>query len=581
MKSFFNSLQSNRSKYAGAPAAAASAPNANLSTSSINNNSISNIDLNQSSSSSSGASHRSGPGMRLDSTNLVAFVDILEQTVKQKMANPNILIEIKDNPEIMSIVNQFISGGCTKIFLEQHAMNNLWSAAMKIIHMSDPILSAKSCESLGKLKHETMGLPDNPVDNTNQNLTNGLPIYHQRLLGALFSASDMMIRLDAKSATAIADSVSNALIWNSAPGSSSNHRAFCNLIHNQCENFPYYYTFADRMGLLVKPIDSNEWMAILSEGNSGVIVGYSAALNPDYRHNPGGGGGGGGISRRVSDPSILSADSSSLMKSVDLSTIPGNSRIEILEEKPWLPSPNKGGRVRNRDRDTGISKQDDSLLSISSPDTSLLGMMSFDKRSNTPNLGAAPSLENSPVTLDKKSALSLEDSNTNPNKYTFPSVTRMSPALLDPPLPISGNINNPNAGINPPSSNTQTRGIAMQLSSENLTKDTVTTNYNNRNNRATEGRWNAGESWDDDEDDENSISKEMPPMNQANSSSRDNTKKNPGTSTTPTSVSSSPSIYVKLKDLQNVFSSSLVSASSLEYRSFRNIDFSEDYADVK
>ena len=119
----------------------------------------------------------------------------------------------------------------------------------------------------------------------------------------------------------------------------------------------------------------------------------------------------------------------------------------------------------------------------------------------------------------------------------------------------------------------------MQLSSENLTKDTATSNYNNRNNRATEGRWNAGESWDDDEDDENSISKEMPP-NQVNSSSRDN-KKNPGTTTTPTSVSSSPSIYVKLKDLQNVFSSSLVSAASLEYRSFRNIDFSEDYADVK
>ena len=40
-------------------------------------------------------------------------------------------------------------------------------------------------------------------------------------------------------------------------------------------------------------------------------------------------------------------------------------------------------------------------------------------------------------------------------------------------------------------------------------------------------------------------------------------------------------IKIRNKQLQDVFSSSMVSSTSLEYRSYSNIDLREDYADVK
>jgi hypothetical protein len=488
--------------------------------------------------------------LKLDNSNLVPFIEILEQTVKQKIQHPNILIAVNDNSQMMSIVNDFIDGQCTKFSLENQNVNDLWSALIKIIHISDPILTAAHCDSLQDMNPATMSSADNPPENSNTLVTSRLPVYHQRLLGALFSAADMMVRLDVQSAQPVADSVAHVLIWNATPGSPSNRKAFCSLAHNCAENFPYYFTFANRIGLLVKPIASAEWMAILTEGSRGVIVGYSAALNPNYRHD---------ISVDRDGTAIDRISSASpghgLMQSVDLSATTGNGRVEVLEERPWNPQtaasalkaadpslrdPFGGGNSLTA-RSSARLLKDDGLggggMGMGMGMGGGAGGGLFDKRANTPNLLGASSRDSSPA---------------HPRSASF------------------GDDNNPSNPSNPSNSNpsSNSRGIAMKPSSESLLY--VPSASAGSSQRATEGRVTE-ESWDDsfDRDDDPPAQGKTKPLapqtNKANQS--------PAQAPAP--------VQVRLKDLQNVFSSSLVSASSLEYRAMRNIDYSEDYADLK
>eukprot|EP00981_Chlorochromonas_danica_P003156 scaffold630_cov188-Ochromonas_danica.AAC.13 len=74
----------------------------------------------------------------------------------------------------------------------------------------------------------------------------------------------MIIRLDPSSSSTAADALSSVLIWNTAPGSLTNRHAFGNLIQNQRHDFPYSHTFEAKVNLQLTPLQSEEWMAILS-----------------------------------------------------------------------------------------------------------------------------------------------------------------------------------------------------------------------------------------------------------------------------------------------------------------------------
>jgi hypothetical protein len=551
MKAFFSSLQTNRSKYVGG--------NNNSSSNSPSGNpgSVPGLQLSTDSSSPTATSgnnitsqpmksprNRKGSqnnpkfvsSLKLDNSNLVPFIDILEETVKQKVQHPNIILKITDNPQVINIVNDFANGLCTKYSLESQEFSDLWSAIVKIIQISDPILTAANCDTLQHLDSGPL-----PTE-TSATIISRLPVFHQRLLGALFSACDMLIRLDANVASALASSASNALIWNSAPNSPENKLAFTSFVRHCSENFPYYFTFANRIGLSVKPVESKEWMAILTEGNSGVIIGNSAALNPNYSHN------------NPNNNPI--SPSNSLMQSIDLSsTTTAAVTDKTRSSSSSLPPRNRegdnngmmttttmGGRDRGGERERGGGGSGGGGGGLG------LSLELFDKRSNTPNNMslASSSSRDSNYSPAATMMISNNNSNSNTKEDGEPTLPRKGIAMK----PSNENIHNNN-------------------SSSNNNNNTNNKNNNNSNNRATEGRISSEDDWDEEQQQEEE--------NNNNNNMRNNNKKE-----TPAPAAAPPAPKtVKLKDLQNVFSSSLVSASSLEYRSFRNIDYNEDYADLK
>jgi hypothetical protein len=648
MKSFFNTIQKGRNKSSSSSSSSSSQLSSPSSVELTNSSSVvdnSHAHDSHHISNSSSTIYSSTSTTKLDNNNISAFLDILEQIIKLKCRNPNLIITINleelmsdiggknkgsgggaaagTSPEIMNIVNHFRSGTINKFFLENQNINSLWSSIIKILQTSDPILSANSCISLSSMNHMTMrNSPPPPTSsvgglstsgssssltsydhsNSNYPIANHLPSYHQRLLGALFSASDMLIRLDSSCATTIADSVSHVLLWNSVPGSSENHAGFCSLIHNSAETFPYYYTFADRVGLLVHPIDSNEWMAILTEGNSGVIVGYSAALNPNYTHSPNKGG---GVGRRNRGGDMVEGESkeggSGRVGEEKERGRNSSSRYDEYDEKPSSSSsfsssslvPRGGGGAgagiggrEGRNASSRYRNEGDLSLNLSSPsiiagDSSMM-MLSSDKRANTPNLGSS-SLDSSPSSRSKSS----EDHgiSVGGREENKPEGRAASPGMKQfPSLPPSQQeVLNTSLARNP-------KGIAMNSSSmDNLS-------FQASNNRTrTEGKDKHGDDEDDDWD--NSLD-EIPSMEKETDNNRNNkpmdSGKGAGSNRNSRNASPSvtqqtqqqpsepsPSLLVKLKDLQNIFSSSLISAASLEYRSYRNIDYNEDYADSK
>jgi hypothetical protein len=551
MKAFFSSLQTNRNKYVGGnnnsssnspsgnpgsvPALQLSTDSSSPTTTSGNNITSQPIKSPRNRNKGSQNNPKFVSSLKLDNSNLVPFIDILEETVKQKIQHPNIILKITDNPQVIDIVNDFANGLCTKYSLESQEFSDLWSAIVKIIQISDPILTAANCDTLQHLDSGPL-----PTE-TSATIINRLPVFHQRLLGALFSACDMLIRLDANVASALAGSASNALIWNSAPNSPENKLAFTSFVRHCSENFPYYFTFANRIGLSVKPVESKEWMAILTEGNSGVIIGNSAAINPNYSHN------------NPSNPSNPISPSNSLMQSIDLSSSAAAVTDKTRSSTSSLPPRNREGGGGGSDPSNNNNNNNSGMMGGRDRGGERggsglgLSLELFDKRSNTPNNMSLASSSSRDSNYSPAATMMINNnSNPNPNPNTIGSSGRQSEEDGEAALPR--------------------KGIAMKPSNENIHSNNSSsfTNNKNNNNRATEGRISSEDDWDEEQEAEN----------------KDKNGVRKDKKETPAAAPPAPKT-VKLKDLQNVFSSSLVSASSLEYRSFRNIDYNEDYADLK
>jgi hypothetical protein len=191
--------------------------------------------------------------MKLGTENVEPFVDLLETAVMKKLKTPQVSLEMLDNKQTNEVIEHFTGGFSNRSSLDKNDTNVLWSAAIKIIKMSDPIFSDRNCTTL----QTASGFDVSTI-------ASYLPLHHQQLLGALFSASEMIIRIDWSSANIAADSLSSVLIWNTAPGSLNNRHAFCNLINNQRKDFPYCHAFERKLNLNMEPLKNSEWIDIFA-----------------------------------------------------------------------------------------------------------------------------------------------------------------------------------------------------------------------------------------------------------------------------------------------------------------------------
>lgn len=194
------------------------------------------------------------PGtLKLDTSNLSPFMDILEDAVKQKIRSPKNALILVDNRHTSQLTTNFASGSLNRSLWETHNTNTLWSSLMQIIQMSEPILSDVTCVTLRSATPQVVS-----------QIATVLPEHHRKLLGALFSASEMIARVDTSSAAVVASSLSQALVWNTSPKSAHTRNAFSNLIGNQRVDFPYALIFARNIGLNVEPMKAKEWHVIMS-----------------------------------------------------------------------------------------------------------------------------------------------------------------------------------------------------------------------------------------------------------------------------------------------------------------------------
>ncbi|RYH22227.1 hypothetical protein EON65_19540 [archaeon] len=236
--------------------------------------------------------------MKLDSGTVIPFIDLLETAVRKKAKSPAVSLKLLDNKQTTEVIDHFSNGFRNRISLDKNDTNVLWSAAIKIIKMSDPIFSDRNCTTLQTANAQDVS-----------NIASFLPVHHQQLLGALLSASEMIIRIDNNSANLAADTLSSVLIWNSAPGSLMNRHAFCNLINNQRHDFPYCHSFERKLNLTVAPLSSDEWIAILE------ITAADLTTFEDRR-------------RRLVEPIV-------------------SDRVEVLDEKPTISSLTAADSIQN------------------------------------------------------------------------------------------------------------------------------------------------------------------------------------------------------------------------------------------
>lgn len=198
--------------------------------------------------------------MKFTAESVVPWVDLLEAMVRKKLKNPTTPLKAIDNKLTNEVIEAYLTGFRNRTVLDKADANVLWSAVTKVIKASDPILSDRNCTTLQIASSLEVS-----------QLTSYLPVAHQQVLGALFRAAEMLIRLlDAHSAATTVDSLASLLIWNSAPGSLTNRHAFCNLIHAVREDFPYCHAFEQKLFNLpqaqaqgLEPLKAEEWIEIL------------------------------------------------------------------------------------------------------------------------------------------------------------------------------------------------------------------------------------------------------------------------------------------------------------------------------
>lgn len=196
------------------------------------------------------------PVPKLDSSSLDPFVQLLETTVKQKNKSPDEIFALVDDSNTSNVVNNFNSGLTTVANLETQSANILWSAMIQIVRQSEPILSDVNCTTLSTGTAQDVNY-----------IASILPPHHRQLLGALLSASEIIIRVDKRSAEVVTSSLSGALMKNLSPKPDDERsNAFCNLIGNQRIDFPFGITFARKVGINVEPIRTSEWITILAIG---------------------------------------------------------------------------------------------------------------------------------------------------------------------------------------------------------------------------------------------------------------------------------------------------------------------------
>lgn len=120
--------------------------------------------------------------MKLSSDSVVPFVDLLETLVKKKQKHPSASLKIVDTKQVNEVIDQFLEGFRHRTSLDKSDVSVLWSAVIKIIKQSDPILSDRNCTTLQTASSKEVA-----------QIATYMPVYHQQVLGSIHFPSCFVV----------------------------------------------------------------------------------------------------------------------------------------------------------------------------------------------------------------------------------------------------------------------------------------------------------------------------------------------------------------------------------------------------
>lgn len=205
---------------------------------------------------------------KIDEISANTLIDLLDANVRKKTADKTKsgIQLMLNSPVVSSMVDAFMEGTLTKEIYLKHDASTLWSVVIKILETCNPILSYDNCANLR-----------NATELQVSTITDGLPLHHQQILGALFATIEILIHSDETCGESVASSLSNTLLWSLTPDSPETTEAFVSLVSDHRTNLPYCFTFARKVGSAHDEIPSSMWTELLQRRSAAAAAVTSTA----------------------------------------------------------------------------------------------------------------------------------------------------------------------------------------------------------------------------------------------------------------------------------------------------------------